>query len=200
MIISQSEKRTLTVYSILAVSLLVVAIVFVTKAYQKHIEVDTTTSTTTEVVTTTEPTTVAETTTTTTTTKPTTTETTKQETTSETTTEKKTTTTEKETESTTKEKSSGAVYSASKFRNMGVLHWGGWKWTWYSERVLPGGGLHIPGRHADDNGYICDEDNYICLASSTLKKGTVLDTPLGKQGKIYDSGCASDTIDVYVNW
>ena len=197
MIISQSEKRTLTVYSILAVSLLVVTIVFVTKAYQKHIEVDTTTSTTTEVVITTEKST---TTTITTTTQPETAETTKQETTSETTTEKKTTTTEKETESTTKEKSNGAVYSASKFRNMGVLHWGGWRWTWYSEEVLPGGGLYIPGRHADSNGYVCDEDNYICLASSTLKKGTVIDTPLGKQGKVYDSGCASDIIDVYVNW
>lgn len=107
-----------------------------------------------------------------------------------------TTTTEKETEDSGSEK----IYSASYFRRMGVLRWGGWHWTWYSKKVLPGNGLHIPGRHIDDDGYVCDENDYICLASSTLSKGKVLDTPLGKKGKIYDSGCAADTIDVYVSW
>ena len=92
------------------------------------------------------------------------------------------------------------LYSASYFMNMGVIHWNGWKWTWYSERVLPGGGLNIPGRHADSDGYICDSDDYICLSSSSLSKGTVIATPFGKSGKVYDTGCASDTIDVYVNW
>ena len=92
------------------------------------------------------------------------------------------------------------LYSASKFRNMGVIHWNGWRWTWYSERVLPGSGLSIPGRHADSSGYICDENDNICLSSSSLSKGTVISTPFGKNGKVYDTGCASDTIDVYVNW
>lgn len=92
------------------------------------------------------------------------------------------------------------LYSASSFRSRGVLHWGSYKWTWYSEKVLSGGGLNIPGRHADNNGYICDGNNYICLASSTLPKGTIVNTPLGKQGKVYDSGCAAGVIDVYVNW
>lgn len=82
----------------------------------------------------------------------------------------------------------------------GRISWGGYQWTWYSERVLPGGALVIPGRHADENGYICDENDYICIASSTLDKGTVVDTPLGKQGKIYDCGCAQGVMDVYVNW
>lgn len=93
-----------------------------------------------------------------------------------------------------------AIYSASTFQNMGVINWNGWRWTWYSERVLPGDGLDIPGRHADSNGYICDEDNYICLSSSVLSKGTVISTPFGKSGKVYDCGCANDTVDVYVNW
>ena len=84
--------------------------------------------------------------------------------------------------------------------NMGVIYWNGWRWTWYSEKVLPGGGLNIPGRHADSSGYICDDNDYICLSSSSLSKGTVITTPFGKSGKVYDSGCASDTIDVYVNW
>ena len=96
--------------------------------------------------------------------------------------------------------SSSVLYSANKFKNIGVVYWNGWKWTWYSQRVLPGGGLRIPGRHVDNNGYVCDGNNYICLASSTLPYGTVINTPFGKQGKIYDTGCATDTIDVYVNF
>ena len=92
------------------------------------------------------------------------------------------------------------LYSASYFMNMGVIHWNGWKWTWYSERVLPGGSLNIPGRHADSDGYICDSNDYICLSSSSLSKGTIVATPFGKSGKVYDTGCASDVIDVYVNW
>lgn len=96
--------------------------------------------------------------------------------------------------------SSSVLYSANKFKNIGVVYWNGWKWTWYSQRVLPGGGLRIPGRHVDNNGYVCDGDNYICLASSTLPYGTVINTPFGKQGKIYDTGCATDTVDVYVDF
>ena len=95
---------------------------------------------------------------------------------------------------------SESLYSPSEFQYQGVIYWGGWRWTWYSERVLPGGGLNIPGRWTDDLGYVRDENGYICLASSTLSKGTVVDTPFGSQGKVYDSGCAGDTLDVYVNW
>ena len=95
---------------------------------------------------------------------------------------------------------SSALYTPGQFQNLGVIYYGDYRWTWYSERVLPGGGLKIPGRRTDENGYICDEDGYICLASSTLSKGTILNTPFGKQGKIYDSGCAVGTVDVYVGW
>lgn len=93
-----------------------------------------------------------------------------------------------------------ALYTASQFKRLGVIKWNGWRWTWYSERVLPGGGLTIPGRHNDENGYICDENDYICVASSVLSKGTVVDTPFGKQGKVYDCGCDADVLDVYVGW
>lgn len=92
------------------------------------------------------------------------------------------------------------LYSASSFKSAGAINWNGYRWTWYSERVLPGGGLSIPGRHNDENGYICDSDGYICLASNDLSKGTVVETPFGKKGKVYDSGCASGTLDVYVGW
>lgn len=91
-------------------------------------------------------------------------------------------------------------YSASYFKRMGVLYWGDYRWTWYSDKVLPGGGLSIPGRHYSDSNYVCDEDGYICLASDDLQKGTVINTPFGRMGKIYDCGVSSGTIDVYVHW
>ena len=91
-------------------------------------------------------------------------------------------------------------YTPYDFMSAGVIYWGNWRWTWYSQNVLPGGGLCIPGRHVDDMGYVCDENEYICLAATSLFKGTVVDTPFGKQGKVYDSGCAYGTIDTYVAW
>lgn len=93
------------------------------------------------------------------------------------------------------------LYEPSDFSWMGVLNWGGYRWTYYSQRVLPGGGLNIPGRHVDGDGYVCDENGYICLASDSLAWGTVVDTPLGKPGCVYDCGPgAPDILDVYVDW
>ncbi len=81
----------------------------------------------------------------------------------------------------------------------GVVYYNGHKETYYSQKVLPGGGLNIPGRHVASDGTIRDADGYICVASSDLAKGTVVNTSLGP-GKVYDSGCASGTIDIYTNW
>ena len=93
------------------------------------------------------------------------------------------------------------IIAANDFRFDGVEFWGDYRWTYYSEQVLPGGGLDIPGRHTDYNGYICDENDYICLACDFLPKGTVVSTPFGKAGKVYDCGCGDNiTLDVYVNW
>ncbi len=107
-----------------------------------------------------------------------------------------TTTTTKSTTTVTTKK----LYSPSYFRRAGVIKWNGWKWTWYSQKVLPGKGLKIPGRHVDSNGYVCDKNGYICLASTSRPKGTIVSTPFGKKGKVYDSGCAKGVMDVYVNW
>ena len=92
------------------------------------------------------------------------------------------------------------VYSPTDFYYSGVIKWGGWTWTYYSEVYMPGTALPIPGRWTDENGYVCDENNYICLASSSLPKGTIVDTPFGKMGKVYDCGCLSYILDVYVSW
>ena len=91
------------------------------------------------------------------------------------------------------------------FRVLGTVHYAGWKWTWYSERVLPGGGLDIPGRHTDAQGFVCDGEGYICLASTNAedkRTGAVYMTPFGRYGKVYDfcDGVSEATLDVYVGW
>lgn len=89
--------------------------------------------------------------------------------------------------------------------------------TYYSEQVLSGGGLKIPGRHSGikkrgskygktEDGTVRDKDGYICLASHNkyIPKGTIILTSLGP-GKVYDC-CTCTTrnpkkhIDIYVSW
>lgn len=92
----------------------------------------------------------------------------------------------------------GATYTLSEFKFMGVIYQNGFRYTYYSESVLPGGGLSIPGRH-HENGFVCDGDGYICVASNDLSYGSVVPVPFaGYMGKVYDCGCASGTIDIYV--
>ena len=93
-----------------------------------------------------------------------------------------------------------ALYSASYLKQMGVITWNNYRWTWYSQKVLPGGGLNIPGRHVDENGYVCDENDRICLASGFVDKGTVVSTPFGKEGCVYDYCATANTYDVYTNF
>ena len=91
--------------------------------------------------------------------------------------------------------------SASEFQWLGVVEEDGVRYTWYSQNVLPGGGLtelNANGRHVE-GGYVVDGDGYIAVASSDYEKGTVIETPFGT-AKVYDTGCASGTIDVYTNF
>ena len=92
------------------------------------------------------------------------------------------------------------LYEPSDFKYLGVLNYDGWQWTWYTEKQLPGQGLNIPGRHTNSDGYVCDENEYICLASVDLSQGTVVRTPLGYFGKVYDTGCPHGVLDVYTNF
>lgn len=82
----------------------------------------------------------------------------------------------------------------------GAQYFGGHKETYYSERVLPGYGLRIPGRHVADDGTIRDEEGYIAVAADPafMSRGSTLMTSLGP-AKVYDTGCAYGTIDIYVN-
>lgn len=88
-------------------------------------------------------------------------------------------------------------YSLSQFKRDGVVNWGGHKFTYYSQSVLPGGGLRIPGRHVNADGYVSDGDGYIVLANDS-PKGTVFNTPFGYPGKVYDRGTYGNHLDVYI--
>lgn len=87
--------------------------------------------------------------------------------------------------------------SLATFSHKGVINWNGYAYTYYSQRVLAGGGLQIPGRHVNADGFIADGDGFIVLAGSAAK-GTVYPTPFGAYGKIYDRGTTGNHLDVYV--
>lgn len=89
------------------------------------------------------------------------------------------------------------IYSLDQFRYLGVILWGNYRYTFYSQSVLPGNLLSIPGRHLDEEGYVVDEEGYIVLASSA-PRGTVFPTPFGRFGKVYDKGTSGNHLDVYI--
>ena len=84
---------------------------------------------------------------------------------------------------------------------IGVLYFDGHKETYYSQKVLPGGGLRIPGRHVAEDGTVRDEEGYICVAAdwNYLPDGATVLTSLGP-ARVYDTGCDYGVIDIYVNW
>ena len=71
--------------------------------------------------------------------------------------------------------------------------------TWYSQKVLPGKGLNIPGRHVDSRELVCDGDGYICVATKLVGMGFKINTSLG-MGKRYDTCSPNDVVDIYTNW
>lgn len=93
------------------------------------------------------------------------------------------------------------IYESPLTRQAGVVYYGGHKETYYSENVLPGPGLAIPDRHHGDDGTIRDADGYICVATdyNFLPYGSIIVTSLGP-GKVYDTGCAWGTVDIYTCW
>lgn len=94
---------------------------------------------------------------------------------------------------------STSSYSIGTFEWMGIINWQGKTFSYYSERVLPGYGLRIPGRYTSD-GFVRDGDGYIVLASDYYAKGTIISTPFGSDGKVYDrfgTGQPAYRFDVY---
>lgn len=90
------------------------------------------------------------------------------------------------------------------FYSDGVAYIGGQEFNWYSQNVMPGGGLdelNANGRHVDEStGFVVDGDGYIAVASpwGQDKVGTVIETPFG-QGKVYDTN-KGDAYDLYTDF
>ena len=94
--------------------------------------------------------------------------------------------------------SAPSAYQGSSFRSDGVWSDGTYRYTWYSSNVL----YHYRTGEwtAGSDGIYRDADGYVVVASSDLPQGSVVeDTPFGA-AKVYDSGCASGTLDVYTNF
>ena len=93
------------------------------------------------------------------------------------------------------------VIALDDFRHAGVVNWNGWSWTYYTMSMFPGStSTPCPGRWVNDEGFVCDPDGYIILASADLSPYTTVETPFGYMGKVYDTGCPSGILDVYTNW
>lgn len=96
-------------------------------------------------------------------------------------------------------------YKGKSLKRIGRGKWNKCRWTWYSQRKMPGRGLKIPGRHVDKKrGFVLDKDGYICLGSGmkNKKKKLVVPTPFGRYGKVYDTNGRNNNkwFDTYVDW
>lgn len=84
------------------------------------------------------------------------------------------------------------------FKSDGVWYDDSYRYTWYSSNTA----YHYstPEWTAGSDGIYRDSDGFVVVASSDLPQGSVVeDTPFGA-AKVYDSGCASGTLDVYTNF
>lgn len=93
----------------------------------------------------------------------------------------------------------GSSYSGSSgdFKSQGVIYENGTRYTYYSSNVLYH--YRTPEWTAGNDNIYRDSDGYIIVASNDHAQGAVVSTPFG-EGKVYDSGCASGTIDIYTNY
>ena len=83
------------------------------------------------------------------------------------------------------------------FRSIGVIHMHGYRYSYYSSKVLR--------HHSTNEWYACDDhiyrtaDGYIVVASKQHPKGAIVPTPFGK-GKVLDYCYVDNTIDIYVDF
>lgn len=94
-----------------------------------------------------------------------------------------------------------AIYTKEEFIHQGVINWNGWNWTYYLLSMFPGStSTPVQGKHVNEDQFVCDEDGYVILASVDLPPYTVVETPFGYMGKVYDTGCPSGVLDVYTDF
>ena len=90
------------------------------------------------------------------------------------------------------------TYAGNGFESDGVWQDENYRYTWYSSNVLYH--YRTPEWTAGSDGIYRDSEGYVVVASSDHPQGTIIEnTPFGAV-KVYDSGCASGTLDVYTNF
>ena len=93
------------------------------------------------------------------------------------------------------------IYTKEEFIHQGVINWNGWNWTYYLLSMFPGStSTPVQGKHVNEDQFVCDGDGYVILASVDLPPYTVVETPFGYMGKVYDTGCPSGVLDVYTDF
>ena len=84
------------------------------------------------------------------------------------------------------------------FQADGVWYDENYRYTWYSSNAAYH--YRTPEWTAGSDGIYRDSEGYVVVASSDYAQGTVItDTPFGA-AKVYDTGCASGTLDMYTNY
>lgn len=84
------------------------------------------------------------------------------------------------------------------FKADGVWYDENYRYTWYSSNAAYH--YRTPEWSAGSDGVYRDSEGYVVVASSDYAQGTVIeDTPFGA-AKVYDTGCASGTLDIYTNY
>lgn len=102
---------------------------------------------------------------------------------------------------TKKEQTLTKIISIDDFQKAGTLNWNGYIWTYYLMSQFPGStSTPCPGRYVNSEGFVCDPEGYVILASADLASYTMVETPFGYMGKVYDTGCSSGYLDIYTDW
>ena len=84
------------------------------------------------------------------------------------------------------------------FQADGVWYDENYRYTWYSSNAAYH--YRTPEWTAGSDGVYRDSEGYVVVASSDYAQGTVIEnTPFGP-AKVYDTGCASGTLDIYTNY
>ena len=84
------------------------------------------------------------------------------------------------------------------FQADGVWYDENYRYTWYSSNAAYH--YRTPEWTAGSDGVYRDSEGYVVVASSDHAQGTVIEnTPFGP-AKVYDTGCASGTLDIYTNY
>lgn len=104
---------------------------------------------------------------------------------------------QKQKEKAAKELKKQQQYRSSGFKSAGVVCQNGRRYTYYSSRALRHyrTGEWTPGA----DGIYRDSEGFIVVAASDIPQGATTNTPFG-MGKVYDSGCAAGTTDIYTNY